>query len=179
MEESDKQEILRELKRGPEALRDALAAVDERVAARKPTREGWSILDCVEHLAVSEQFLLSRLIQARRSDRSHENRSRETVILDRGLDRSRPVQSPEVGLPTGRFESLREAISSFDSARDRTIQFVEAFSDDFRCWLTDHPLIPGPVNCYEILLMIAIHPIRHAKQIAETHTAVTSAHPLR
>jgi hypothetical protein len=31
--------------------------------------------------------------------------------------------------------------------------------------LTDHPLIPGPVTCYETLLLIAAHPGRHAKQI--------------
>jgi hypothetical protein len=173
MAEPDRQEILLELKRGHNALRDA--GVDEQLAARKPSSGGWSILDSVEHLAVSEQFLFSRLTTACRSDRSHENPSRETMIVNRGLDRSRSVPAPEAVVPAGRFESVRDAISAFDSARARTIQFVEAFTDDFRCCVTDHPLISGPVNLYEILLMVAIHPVRHARQIRETRTAIISA----
>jgi hypothetical protein len=51
---------------------------------------------------------------------------------------------------------------------------VEGFSDDLRFWLTDHPLIPGPVNCYEILLMMSVHPVRHAEQIAEIRAALAS-----
>jgi|HubBroStandDraft_6_1064221.scaffolds.fasta_scaffold17819_5 hypothetical protein len=44
------------------------------------------------------------------------------------------------------------------------MQFVDEFSGELRCWLTKHPLITRPVNCYEMLLM-ALHPRRHAHQI--------------
>jgi hypothetical protein len=172
MVESERQEILQDLKKGRDALRDALAGVDEHLAIRKPSPDRWSILECVEHLAVSEQFLLSRLTQASRSESSHGSRTRETMIVDRGLDRTRRVESPEVGRPSGRFQSLDEALSFFDSRRTETTQFVEGFSDELRSWLTDHPLIPGPVNCYEILLMISVHPVRHAEQIAEIRKAL-------
>ena len=172
MVESERREILQGLKTGRDALRDALAGVDERLAMRKPSPGRWSILECVEHLAVSEQFLLSRLTKASRSDSSQGNRTRETAIVNRGLDRTRPVESPEVGRPNRRFQSLNEALSFFDSMRTEIIQFVEGFSDDPRFWVTDHPLIPGPVNCYEILLMISVHPVRHAKQIVEIRTAL-------
>lgn len=175
MVESEKQEILQRLESGRDALRDALAGVDEHLAALKPSPGRWSMLECVEHLAVSERFLLSRLTQASRSNRSHGNRTRETMIVARGLDRTRPVESPEVGRPSGRFQSLNEALSFFDSVRTETIQHVEEFSDDPRFWLTDHPLVPGPVNCYEILLMISLHPVRHSKQIAEIRTALASS----
>ncbi|MGB7762228.1 MAG: DinB family protein [Bryobacteraceae bacterium] len=172
MVEAERQEILQDLKTGREALRDALAGVDEYLAIRKPGPGRWSILECVEHLAVSEQFLLSRLTQARKSEGSHGGRAREKMIEDRGLDRTRPVESPEVGRPNGRFRSLNEALSFFDSVRTETTRFVEGFDGDLRSWLTDHPLIPGPVNCYEILLLLSIHPARHAKQIAEIRTAL-------
>lgn len=172
MEESERQEILQELKTGRDALREALAGVGEHLAIRRPSPGRWSILECVEHVAVSEQFLLSRLTKASRSDSSHGSRIREKAIKDRGLDRTRPGESPEVARPNGRFRSLNEALSSFDSARTETTHFVEAFGDDLRSWLTDHPLIPGPVNCYEILLLMSIHPVRHAKQIAEIRAAL-------
>jgi DinB superfamily len=172
---SHRQEILQELKRGSDALREALDGVDEDLAICKPSPGRWSILECLEHLAVSEKFLMSRVREARRSDQPHGSRLREKTILDRGADRTRPAKSPEVGRPNGRFQSLNQALSCFDSVRTETICFVEGFGDDLRFWLTDHPLMPGPVNCYEMLLVIAAHPVRHAKQIAEIRVAVRSA----
>ena len=45
MLEADKQEISRDLKRGYDALHDALIGVDEHLALRKPSPTGWSILE--------------------------------------------------------------------------------------------------------------------------------------
>ena len=92
--------------------------------------------------------------------------------MDRSPDRTHPVQSPEVAWPNGRFRSLREALASFEPVRSETTRLVEGFGDDPGFRLTDHPSIPGPVNGYEILLPIAIHPVRHARQIAEIRTAL-------
>jgi hypothetical protein len=170
--DSERQEILQDLKKGRDALRDALAGVDEHMAAREPGPGRWSVLECVEHLGVSEQFLLSRLAAAAEGDRLAGSRVREAMIVGRGQDRTRPVESPEAGRPTGRFQSVDEALAFFDSVRAETIQYVEGFSGDLRCWLTSHPLIPGPVNCYEILLLISMHPVRHAKQIEEIRAAL-------
>jgi DinB superfamily len=174
MLESEKREILAALETGSGALRAALAGIDERAAARKPGPASWSILECVEHLAVSERFLLSRLTSASRSGESHENRRREAVIAERGLDRTRRTESPEAGRPGGRFASLTEALSAFDAARAETIRFVEGFGDDLRLWITDHPSIPGPVNCHEMLLIISVHPARHARQITEIRAVLDS-----
>jgi hypothetical protein len=172
MEESERLEILQELRRGRDALCNALAGVDEPLAIRRPGTGRWSILECVEHVAVAEQFLLSRLTKATRSGHSHANPAREAIMLDRGLDRTRPGESPEAARPNGRFQSVKEALSFFDAVRAETVQFVEGFSDDLRSWLTDHPLIPGPVNCREILLLMSIHLRRHAKQIEEIRAAL-------
>jgi hypothetical protein len=170
--ETDKQQILQELEKGRAALNEALAGVDEHLADRKPAAGRWSILECVEHVALGEQFLLSKLAAASRSDHSHENRQREAAIMTRGADRTRPGESPPEARPGDRFHSLDEALSFFDSARAGTIRFVERLSDDPRCWLTNHPLVAGPVSCYEILLMMSVHPVRHAKQITEIRTAL-------
>jgi hypothetical protein len=78
------------------------------------------------------------------------NRQREALIVARGLDRTRMVQSPEVGIPTGRFATLSDALRHFLESRERTIRFVENCTDDLRAGLTSHPII-GIVNCYEIL----------------------------
>jgi len=172
MKEAEKLEILRALKAGRDALGETLTVVDDELASRKAAGGSWSILECAEHVAISERYLHTRLTCAKRAEAALENRDREARILERGVDRSRRVECPEGGLPVGRFANVREALANFDAARTETVKFVEGFEDDPRCWITDHPVIPGPVNVMEILLTMAVHPARHAKQIAELREAL-------
>jgi len=173
MREPEGQEILRLLDVGNDALAVALAGVDEDLAVRCPQPERWSILECVEHLAVAEELLLARLDLAEPSDQSRENKMREAKILDFGLDRVRRIECPEAARPTGRFQSLRSAVAQFEAVRTGTVRYVVGFSGDPRSRLTTHPLVYTPVNCYEMLLMIALHPARHAKQITDTVSALS------
>ena len=172
MTESEKREILLELKKGHDAFIDALRGVDEPRARRQPGPGRWSILECVEHVGVAERTLLSRLTGAALSETPIGNPAREARIRKRAADRSTRVESPEAATPGGRFGSLREAIAFFDCVRGETIQFVEECSGDPRCLIASHPLIPGPVNAFELLLLISVHPMRHAQQIEETRAAL-------
>lgn len=165
MTPEEKREVLSQLQAGRTALGEALEGVDEEMAARKPAGGGWTIAECVEHVAVSERYLYSRLTFAQRAEQRTENPVREARILVRGVDRTRGVECPADGLPAGRFGSLCEALADFDAARAETVRWVEEFENDPRCWMTDHPVIPGPVNVVEIWLTMAVHVARHAKQI--------------
>lgn len=177
MRKPEQQEILEALRAGRAALGDALAGVDEAMAARTPPAGGWSILGCVEHMAVAEEYLLGRLRAGSMSDRSHYNPAREAKIADRALNRERRIESPQEAWPSGRYGSLEEALSFFDSVRAQTVRFVEEFEGDPRCWLTDHPLAASPVNYYEMLSMIALHPVRHAKQIMNIRAGLAAHGP--
>jgi len=172
MEAHEKEKLLADLKSGRQALLDVLSGVTEDVAARIPPPGKWSILECVEHLAVSEDYLFSQITASHPSAVPMVNEKREALIVARGLDRTRTVSSPEVGRPTGRFYTLAEAVQSFLANRERTIRFVQNCGEDLRSKLTSHPII-GSVNCYETLLMIAVHPHRHAKQIEEIKAVCT------
>jgi len=165
MLEPEEQEILTQLDEGRKALSEALAGVDEQMAVWKQMPTTWSILECVEHVVVSEEFLLSRLMAAQASASALPNSTREGMILERGIDRTRRVESPAVGRPSGRYLHLQDAFTGFSAVRARTVDWVSGLEGDLRSWLTDHPLIPGPVNCCEMLLMISVHPRRHAEQI--------------
>jgi hypothetical protein len=174
MEAEERARLLAELESGRKALLDVLSGVTEEVAARRPAPERWSVIECVEHLAIAEDYLFSQIAASCCSDAptlSMPSRNREALILSRGVDRTRPVQSPEGGRPTGRFATLREAVQYFLASRERTVRFVENCREDLRSKLTSHPII-GTVNCYENLLMMAVHPLRHSKQIEEIKTAL-------
>ena len=165
MDKHEKEKLVADLESGRQTLMDVLKGITEDLAARTPPGR-WSILECVEHLAVSEDYLFSQIAVAHSLPVPVVNEKREALIVTRGLDRTKPVPSPEVGRPAGRFSTNAEALWSFLASREQTISFVENCSEDLRAKLTTHPIIGG-VNCYETLLMIAVHPKRHAQQIKE------------
>jgi hypothetical protein len=174
MSNEDRQEILRVLEQGADALTGALKDFDESRAGLRPRPESWSVLECLEHLTLTETALLSRLRDARPSDSSHEDRSREAKFQNLALNRSRRIEAPEPVVPKSHAKDLAQALEEFHAARRETVRFVEEFSGDLRCWLTVHPLITRPVNCYEMLLLMAMHPRRHALQITEAREAARS-----
>ncbi|HTB98604.1 MAG TPA: DinB family protein [Terracidiphilus sp.] len=178
MDPSEKRELLEFLRSGRHALTEALSGVDDNLAAQKPPTGGWSILDCVEHITVTEELLAQRLQAAYPADQSYENRPREARFLERATNRSRRIEAPEPSHPSGRYANASEALAAFDSARGSVLRFVDNFDDDPRCWITDHPMIQGPVNCFEMLLMIGAHPGRHAKQIVEIKISLAGSSPM-
>lgn len=172
MQENEKQEILRLLAEGSDALQAALSGVDEELARRKPAPENWSIGECMEHLALAEAGLLARLREAKACNESHEDRARETKFEGLALNRARRIEAPETVLPARDAATLAQAVDHFQAVRTETVRFVEEFSGALRWSLTTHPLITKAVNCYEMLLLMALHPKRHALQIQETREAL-------
>lgn len=165
--ESQKNEILRKLDAGRAALASALVGIGDELAVRKPPADRWSVLECVEHMVLSERYLLTRLEAATKIDQPRHKPEREATIAERANNRDVRIEAPEMVRPAAAFASLREALEAFDATRAKVIRWVEETEPDFRCLVTDHPLFHGPVTCYETLVMMAAHPARHAKQIVE------------
>jgi hypothetical protein len=174
VDEADRKEILRMLAEGSSALHSAVDGISDLDASRHFEAGGWSVLDCLEHLAVTERELLTGVQSASPAAERQHNPAREAKILDWALDRTRFIAAPEVVIPTGKFATAREALTEFEKVRAETMRLVESFEGDPRSWLTMHPMVRGPVNCYEMFLMIALHPKRHSQQIVQTR-AMTDA----
>ena len=165
MNEGEKLEVLRKLQAGRDAVDEALAGGDDAMEMRRPASGGWSVLDCVEHVVVTERYLLTRLEAANLSGQPFEKWRREAKIAALAMDRTRHIEAPEQVRPCGRFKSVSEAMTAFDATRAEVIRWVENCGGDLRRLLTDHALIEGPVTCAEMLVMISAHPARHAQQI--------------
>ncbi len=162
------------LEQGRAELVAALDGVSGEDAARVPGEERWSILGCVEHLAISEDYLFSQIMAATPSEAPLRNELRETRMLERGTDRSRRIESPKEGQPKGRFPTLEAAFGHFMESRERTVEFVAGCQEDLRSQATWHPIL-GAANSYEMLLSIAVHCLRHlchVKQIEEIKAAL-------
>ena len=161
-----KREVLALLEQGRAALLAALEGVSDETAAHTPGEGRWSVLDCVEHMAVSEDYLFSQIGIATSSEGPLTNETREAKMLAFGADRSRRIESPPEGHPKGIFRTLPDAVDHFLASRKRTMEFVEANEEDLRTKATWHPIL-GVANSHEMLLSIGVHCLRHVRQIEE------------
>lgn len=166
MEVDERREIIAGLETGRDTLIVTIRGVTEEAAQLKKDSERWSILECMEHIAIAEEYMLGLAASASKTETPMVNKGREALIRKRGADRSRKVEAPDVAKPSGRFRTLDEATQQFLASRRRTLDFVENCNADLRAMTTTHPIV-GPVNCYEMLLIISAHPFRHAEQIRE------------
>jgi hypothetical protein len=92
------------------------------------------------------------------------------MILTLAHERTRKAKAPERSEPTGRYESLFEALERFRDARERTLQFAESISvEELRAKVVPHPLA-GTLDGYQLLTLMAVHPERHALQVEEIKT---------
>src|SRR3974377_712992 len=159
MEEGDRQVLLEELREGRQILLDPVAGVTEDQACRAPAPERWSILECVEHVATAESFLLRAIMHSVPKEGATEISANEAAIRANGANRSRRFEAPEPARPKARFRSLAEESAGFQSARDRPLRYVEGFQGDLRARTVQHPL-RGTVTGCECMLMLVMHPIR-------------------
>ena len=168
-----KTEIVARLDTGLDAFKNAVDACPAAIASIRPTPDRWSVLDCIEHLVRAEDYL-SEQLAAGTPVMPSVNQPREARILQIGTDRSHRIPAPPMSLPTGRWATLADAMHALEAARARTIRFVERFDGDLRAWQATHP-IAGVVNGYEMLLIIAVHPLRHARQVDEIRATLPLA----
>lgn len=172
MDDADRQEILARLEAGGRLLMDCVAGLPDAAATRRPVSDRWSVLEVVEHVAVTEGLLLvlvSRLRYA--APEPEDNRKRESQILRFGTDRTRRFEAPEIARPTGRYPNVAAAMAAFHANRAETVAWVETCRDDLRTLSAVHPVF-GPRTCRQILEMMAVHPGRHAGQILEVRQAL-------
>ena len=163
---SEYETLLSELVSGEAVLRHALVGVDPRDVARRPASDRWSILECVEHVAIAEAYLYGQLEAAEPAATPIVHPGRERRIRQRGADRSVRVPAPKVAEPTGRYTTVDDALAAFIACRAQTTAYASERTNDLRTLVTTHPII-GLVNLYEMLLLMAVHPRRHAAQIDE------------
>jgi uncharacterized damage-inducible protein DinB len=164
MNDVDREFLIERLQQSRTEFLDAIAEVTEEQARSRPALDRWSVLDCAEHVATAERGLLAGFRKAAPADGTGVSEL-EAKILAQGANRSRRVEAPERARPSGRFGSLAEAVTAFQHAREETIRFVESCTTDLRACTVPHPL-RGQVTGYECLLLIVMHPIRHAGQIS-------------
>ncbi len=139
--------------------------LSDNEALAKSAAEQWSVIDCIEHICITESLGLKRLQSAEVAPEPSVNPEKEASMAAQVESRDTKIQGPPVAMPTGRFATLSEALAEFTATRGRTIEFVRD-CPSLAALLVNHPVF-GQLTGREYALLIAGHCRRHAAQIAE------------
>lgn len=130
----------------------------------------WSIAQCAEHIALSEDFL-RELIEGKvltaepTPDKIAERKLVDEKVLPMIVDRSFKAQAPEPLRPTSKFGSPQSAVDHFKQSRALTAALA-AERDDLREHAGPHPVLKE-LDAYQWLLFLSGHTLRHTAQIEE------------
>jgi hypothetical protein len=129
----------------------------------------WSIAECVEHIAISENdiFTLTQVALKEPADPSKrsEIKIKDEDIVDLIADRSTKRKTTEALEPQGKFVDFEATLKEFKTKRENSINYVKTTSDDLRNHYFDFPF--GRLDAYQIILFMAGHSKRHTSQIEE------------
>ena len=156
-----------------EASRDefiaAASGLTEAQAKQQPEPGRWSVLDCVEHIAIAEGRFLGWLEAAETEGAPARDPGKEAQLAARVASRASKANAPDPVKPAGRFATVPEALAAFASGRARSIQFAAGRAEGLYALATKHPFF-GPLNGAELVVLLAGHTRRHCAQIREVRS---------
>jgi len=156
--------------------RQLIALVSSNLTAEqsnfKPESSVWSVTEVIEHLTMTEDFLLGFLKQAVEKGKPlpddqplPDPAQMDKTVYDSVSDRSQKAKAPEQAVPKGNYSHWEDALRAFSEKRGATQTWVEELKVDLRRFSVDSPA--GKLDGHQWLLLMAAHTERHAKQIEE------------
>jgi hypothetical protein len=131
----------------------------------------WSVAQCVEHIALSEdlikQWIHGALLQPATPEHKREERYTPETLIVVVTDRSHNKGTAGgAWVPDGKFSSTAAAVEAFVSRRDSTIAYLASTQDDLKNHFIEHPQW-GTLDLYEGFIMLSAHCARHTLQLEE------------
>jgi len=149
---------------------DSVAGLSDTQWNFKPAPERWSVAECAEHIAVSDDSLFELIQQIMKSpaapEKKAEARGKDEMILRVLPDRSVKAQAPEFLQPKSRWPNPSDLIAHFKQSRDRNIAYMQTTEGDMRSHFMNHPLLKT-IDAYQVMLLLSAHCERHTAQINE------------
>ncbi|HMD48410.1 MAG TPA: DinB family protein [Bryobacteraceae bacterium] len=165
MEKAGREFLLLYLAASRERLLDTVNGLNKEQARFRPSRDRWSVADCVEHVAIVEKAVLNKIQAIVLSPPQPEPAAGtpDDAILSSVPNRSPHCTSPVEALPRRRWTDLGALLRQFEAARERSLRFAAVTQSDLRAYFFLHPQY-GELDCYQWLLYLGAHSERHARQ---------------
>lgn len=163
--------LVQQLKNSKEDLQESVKGLSTSQLEFKSAPDKWSIKQCVQHLALTEEGLWAWAEGTLKSPAAPEKRS-EIKMSDEDLlktmnNRSQKAQAVEQFQPDkAPWQTTNEALDAFKQKRKQIIKYVKTTTADVRSHVAQSSYF-GAVDAYQQLLLIAAHTQRHIQQIEE------------
>lgn len=137
----------------------------------KPDTAKWSIKDNVYHLALSETniwaWMQGLMTAPANPDKKALIKMTDDQLLAGIEDRSRKIKTGEPFNPkNSKWANKEEAMAFLKAEREKHILYLAESSGDFRNHIAEQGPT-GPIDAYQIMLLMSQHTVRHTKQIEE------------
>jgi len=167
--DAEREMAVTEMTKTRDRLHSVVEGLSDAQLNFKSTPESWSIAECVEHLAISENTF-SQMLQGAVQTPADSSKRSEVKMTDEKLmamitDRSHKVKTPEAFEPSGKFGSYTETVEAFTAKRGEHIEYVKTTADDLRNHYGQLPF--GTVDAFQVLLFMSGHTERHVAQMEE------------
>tara|TARA_R110002012_G_scaffold64021_7_gene168430 strand:+ start:9676 stop:10281 length:606 start_codon:yes stop_codon:yes gene_type:complete len=167
--DAEREFAVKELTKSHDHFLNTLEGLNEAQLNYKVTDDSWSIAECAEHIAISENMIFG-MLQGTLANVPDPSKRAEVKVSDEGLiamieDRSNKVKTSEPFEPSGKYGSFEETVEEFKTKRKEHIEYVKSTQDDLRNRYQQLPF--GTVDAYQILLFMSGHTERHIKQMEE------------
>ncbi|MCK0145698.1 DinB family protein [Arenibacter sp. F26102] len=167
--DAEREFAVKEMTKSHDHFLNTLDGLSEEQLNYKITDDSWSIAECAEHIAISENMIFG-MLQATLATEADPSRRSEVKVSDEQLiamikDRSNKVKTGEDFEPSGKYGSFEETVAEFKNKRKEHIDYVKSTLDDLRNRYQQLPF--GTVDAYQILLFMSGHTERHIKQMEE------------
>lgn len=163
----DRKKALDSFKSSQKKLLQAVNGLSEEQLHFKPDETTWSIAECVEHIAISEQnlFGLLQMIVAEPAELDTKPAMSDEQLMQAISSRNQKVKTRKEFEPTNKFGSYKASLKSFKEFRSNNINFTKSTDLALRSHFYEFPF--GPADAYQILLFISAHTERHIAQLNE------------
>jgi hypothetical protein len=171
--QAERDSAITELEGSRQAFLDATKGLTPAQWNFKAGPDRWSIAECAEHIALSEEFIFGVVTnQVLKSAPAPEKRAavkgKDEMLVKMLQDRSHKATAPEPIDPAKRPMAAEDSVKQFLASRTRTIEFIKTTQEDLRDHFQDHPAPPiGTLDAYQWILLISGHSRRHTLQILE------------
>jgi DinB superfamily len=163
--------IAKHMKETYKTLVQSVKGLSEAQLNYKTAPDKWSIKECVYHLAISETNLWQWIQGTVKAPANPEKRG-DIKMTDEQLlagieDRTNKVKTTEAFEPkNAKWNNVKEALAALKVERNLHIDYMKTTTDDMRSHVASQTPV-GPLDSYQLVILLSSHTIRHTKQIEE------------
>lgn len=151
--------LLQDLQTGTKEILEFLKTVDDEKSHKKKPLDDWSILDCMEHVFITEKGIYKLL---NRPDLFSDKPSTKHEKIEEYT--TGKFKAPDYTLPAGRFSSIEEIGNAFKILRNQLEEYIVNELPKAGDETYPHPIL-GPITKPQWIEFAIEHGQRHLLQM--------------